>query len=359
MQICKYMQFRIERIYVMKKRVLQILPVCFLCCMLGMAAWNPVKEEVTKDTGARDKDAGEEMAAAEKTVLQETEKETALVLEEESVAVHIPGLKHKYRFMFLSDLHIIVESDEVSAGNLENVRARHEMFQSLNGIYSARLWEELPEYFNTQHSDAILFGGDMIDYASAANITALKEGIKKLDAPVMYVRADHDYNPYNCDSLDKKDMKKLHESIDGYEDLPVMEFEDLCIVGINNSTKQISKGQLKRFREAVNLGKPIILLTHVPLASKVDGSLLEESKKVWQDRALVWGKGCSNEPNKNTEAFLELVYDAKSPVKAVMCGHLHFTWEGKLTENCMQHVFSAAYPGRYGVITVDGKNDGL
>ena len=57
MQICKYMQFRIERIYVMKKRVLQILPVCFLCCMLGMAAWNPVMEVVTMYTGARYMDA--------------------------------------------------------------------------------------------------------------------------------------------------------------------------------------------------------------------------------------------------------------------------------------------------------------
>lgn len=335
----------------MKKKLMQILAVCFLCFVLGITSWN-YKEEIPTPEA-------ENIEAGREEVLQEMEKETALVLEEESVSVHIPGLKHTYRFIFMSDLHIIVESDEVSEGSLENVRARHEMFQSVNGVYSASLWEELPEFFNTQHTDAILLGGDMIDYASAANITALKKGINKLDAPVMYVRADHDYNPYNCEGLDKKDMKKLHESIDGYEELPIIEFEDMCIVGINNSTKQISKGQLKKFQEAVSLGKPMILLTHVPLASKVDASLQEESKKAWQDRALVWGKGCSDEPNKNTEEFLEMVYDADSPVKAVVCGHLHFAWEGKLTENCMQHVFSAAYPGRYGVITVDGKADGL
>lgn len=280
-------------------------------------------------------------------------------LEEETVSIHIQGLKNTYRFVFISDLHIIVENDEISPENLENVRARRESFQSADGRYSAQIWEEMPKLFHSIDADAVLLGGDMIDYASTSNINALKAGIEKIEEPVLYVRADHDYNPYNCEGLDKKEMKKLHESIDGYEGVPVIEFEDLCVVGINNSTKQISKGQLKRFQEIVSLGKPIILLTHVPIESKVDTSLSEESRKVWQERVLTWGENCYYEPNKTTKAFLDLVYDEEGPVKAVVCGHLHFTWDGELTKNCSEHVFSAMYSGKYGMITVDGNTDGV
>ncbi len=336
----------------MRKKAIQIAAVVFFCAMLAILAGENGEDAVfipeSKLGGLLSEEEGGKIKEEEKT----------FALAEENFAVHIPGLKHSYRFIFMSDLHIIVENDEISPESLGNVRARYETFQSAAGKSSSELWEELPDYFNMQQADAVLLGGDMIDYASTANINALRQGIEEMKAPVLYVRADHDYNPYNCEGLDKKDMKKLHESIDGYKGISLIEFEDLCIVGINNSTKQISKGQLKRFQEIAGLGKPIILLTHVPLESKVDASILEESKKEWQDRALVWGEGCYYEPNEATKEFLAMVYDADSPVKAIACGHLHFTWEGRLTESCIQHVFSAMYPGRYGIITVDGEDNG-
>ena len=334
------------------RRMMQTLAVIFFCGVLAISAWHirdkasANADEEIQDTGVS-KDADRTEPDMEQTAL-----------EEEPVSVHILGLEHSYRFIFVSDLHVIVENEEISPEHLENVQARRESFRTADGTYSAQLWEEMPEIFNAMDADAILLGGDMIDYASTANIGAMKEGIEKLGAPVLYVRAVHVYNPYNCDGLDKKDMKKLHQSIDGYEGISLIEYDDLCIVGINDSTKQITKKQLKRFKEIVALGKPIILLTHVPLESKVDTSLSEESKKVWQDRALLWGEGAYYEPNKNTQAFLDMVYADDSPVKAVVCGHLHFSWEGKLTENCFQHVFQEMYSGRYGMITVDGQASG-
>ncbi len=336
----------------MRKRMMQqALAVALFCSALALSGWHIMdKTPVDVDGDAQDTDVLEEADRAEMDMGQTT-------LEEEFVSVHIPGLKHSYRFIFVSDLHVIVENDEISPDKLENVHTRRESFRTAEGIYSAQLWEEMLEIFNAMDADAILLGGDMIDYASTANIGIVKEGIEKLDAPVLYVRADHDYNPYNCDGLDKKDMKTLHQSIDGYEGVSLMEFEDLCIVGLNDSTKQIKKKQLRRFKEIATLGKPIILLTHVPLESRLDTSLAEESKKVWQDRVLLWGENDYYEPNETTQVFLDMVYADDSPVKAVVCGHLHFSWEGKITEHCLQHVFPEMYSGRYGIITVDGQAD--
>jgi len=330
-------------------KIIQALAVCcFFSVLWFFVQQGSESEKFSENRGRQAETPGS--SSKEYTMFLEEE-----VLDEERVSVHIPGLKNQYKFIFMSDLHIIVENHEISKENLENVRERREQFRTEDGRYAADLWKELPELFHSWNADAVLLGGDMIDYASTSNIECLKEGIDKMDRPVLYVRADHDSEPYNCEGLDKKEMKKLHQAIDGYEKISLIEFQDLCVVGINDSTRQISKGQLEKFREIINLGKPILLLTHVPLAPKADISLLEESRKVWQDRALVWGEGCTYEPNETTSEFLDLIYAKDSLVKAVFCGHLHFTWEGKLTENSLQHVFSAMYPGRVGVITVDGK----
>ncbi len=39
---------------------------------------------------------------------------------------------------------------------------------------------------------------------------------------------------------------------------------------------------------------------HVPLQSMVDTTLAEQSKEVWQDRALIWGEDCYYVPDVNS-----------------------------------------------------------
>ena len=48
-----------------------------------------------------------------------------------------------------------------------------------------------------------------------------------------------------------------------------------------------------------------------------------------------------------------MIYAKDSPVKEIVSGHLHFTWDGDITESTRQHVFSPAFQ-KIGVITVKG-----
>ena len=73
---------------------------------------------------------------------------------------------------------------------------------------------------------------------------------------------------------------------------------------------------------------------------------------VWQDRALVWGTDCTYHPDRNTREFMDMIYAADSPVKEILCGHLHFSWDGAVTETTRQHVFSPAFEKKIGVVTV-------
>lgn len=52
---------------------------------------------------------------------------------------------------------------------------------------------------------------------------------------------------------------------------------------------------------------------------------------------------------------MDIVYGGDSPVAEVLAGHLHFTWDGIINENVHEHVFSQAFSGNIGLITVDGE----
>lgn len=270
----------------------------------------------------------------------------------EEIEINISGLEKEYTFLWLSDLHIITENDEIAAEDIETVAGRRESFKNTVGMYSDEFWMQLSDALDAWSADALFFGGDMIDHAANANIACLKEGLHKLETPYLYVRADHDYAPYYCAIKDDAAVAGLHAEIDGYEEISLIEFEDLCLVGINDSTRSISAAALQEMKDICAKGKPIILITHVPLNSLCDTSLEEESKAVWDGRALIWGENCTYVPDGTTQEFMNLVYAEDSPVKEVLAGHLHFTWDGQLTENTGEHVFSSAYLGNIGVIRV-------
>ena len=271
----------------------------------------------------------------------------------ENVDVEIPGIEREYNFIFASDLHIVTENDEITDENRETVIGREAFFKTDSGMKSADLWKNLVEYMNKKSPDGVLLGGDMIDFASTSNVKVLKEGIDQLKVPYMYVRADHDYGKW-YGKLEKKYVKELHATINEVSPGYVMEYDDICVLGIDNSTSQLPAEALEKIKEVFAIGKPIILVTHVPIDSKLDSSLAEQSKVVWQDRALLWGDGCTYEPDENTREFLDMVYATDSPVKLVLSGHLHFSWDGYITENTREHVFNPAYSNSIGIVKIHG-----
>jgi len=319
----------------MKKKLLALL-IFALMCLTGCDG-GTIEEEEEDKSGAGSKPKKSSMAV-------------------ENVTVEIDGLESEYTFVYVSDLHIIVKNEEISEEHVATVDQRIVSFSEKIGMTPAELWETLPAELDAYEADGILFGGDMLDYASTSNLECLKRGLDSLKTPYLFVRADHDYaNWYN--NLDMAYVKDLHAQIDGANEVSLLEFPDLCVVGLDNTTSNITDSALARFKEIYALGKPIVLLTHVPIASQVDLSLSEESKKVWQDRALIWGHGCYYEPNAATGELLQMIYAEDSLVKEVLAGHLHFSWDGQLTPTTGEHVFAPAVDGSIGVITVKGTNE--
>ncbi len=271
----------------------------------------------------------------------------------ENLQIKIPGLQKEYRAIYLCDLHIISDINEVSEDNLATVEARKASMVNLDGESADSYWPKLADKINKYDADIVLLGGDMLDYMSSSNVACLKEGMERIDAPVMYVRADHDYANWYQEDLTQETIDELSKTIDSNEEVFVKEIGELLFIGINNTTSQISASALAKVEDILkNNDKPIIVTTHVPIQSTLNDELDKLSKAVWQDRSLIWGNDCYYVPDQNTSQFIDLIENENSNVVAILSGHLHFPYHGKTTADIMQHVFGAAYEGNIAEIVI-------
>lgn len=276
-------------------------------------------------------------------------------VDEETITIE--GLKNEYKLCFVNDLHIIVPDEEVSEENKETVQQRYqEFFRTSIGESSSRLWKRLPSQINQLNPDLVVLGGDMIDYFSSSNIECLKSGMREIEQEIMYIRADHDYGTFYNRKITEEYIHNLEKSIDDNLEVYCKDLGEILVVGIDDNTKQISEKALLELKQIFAVGKPIILVTHVPFNSRIDNTLAEASKKGWQGRNLTWDETeTAYIANDNTKEFLALIYAEESPVKAVLAGHLHFKNTTKLNQNITQYVFDVTYKGNIGVINIVGK----
>lgn len=297
----------------------------------------------------------------------------------EEVTVKLPGMQGEKRFLYLSDLHLITMSDQVAADQKETVEGRM-AWSSYEGVTAEQAWPTWITYLNDQKADAVLFGADMIDFASRSNVDALKEGLSNLKHDYLYVRADHDLAPSYLNGVFEPESIGYQREIEPYDTVMMLEFDEFFIAGWNNSTAQMTPAGLQKMKilneRAKKEGKAIILLTHVPIKPLGEGeempsplgaseplagvvknekSLSEASEEAWSGRALIWGAGCSYAPDDITSEFLRMIYADDTPFVEILCGHLHFSWDGYVTEKVHQHVFGAAIEHNIGVITVTGE----
>ena len=283
---------------------------------------------------------------------------TKLGLTFETIEIEVEGLKKDYAFLWIADYHVIAEDfSEVEEKSINVVKSRIGHFLNPNnGKTSLENWLPLIECLNKSGADAVLFGGDICDFGSLACIRVLKDGMHKLTVPYMYARADHDVRPWWLASKDTAASNELEKSIDGYEPVQVMEFDDLMVVSFNTSTSNVSEEGLKRFKEAYAKGKPIVLVTHVPFNSLVDPSLADICMgRDTKHRNLTWGPDAYYKPNAQTKELIDMVCAENSPIKTVLAGHLHFSWHGMLTKNISQHLFNPSFTGNIGVVRVKRK----
>lgn len=287
----------------------------------------------------------------------------ALPVFEENISVTVPGMNREVTLLWLSDLHMAPDSAGFDPAFSEDTAFRKQ-YSAYEAVSAEQQWAGgngdfkwnscWVQVLNRTEADAVIFGGDLLDYNCPESTELLKEGFEKLNKEYIYARADHDMLPTYQADADFQAAQDRQDALCKDESVMSMDFEDFYLVVWNNSTSNISESGLQRIQQLAAEGKPMILATHVPIEPLNDDSLAEASKEAFNGRSLLWGYNSEYWPDENTRQLLDLIYADDTPFVEILCGHLHFSWQGMVSPHVHQTVFSPAFMRFMGVIRVGG-----
>lgn len=316
------------------------------------------EEQITpKSEEQKDEEYVENVSSGDAEIVYEP-PEYSFKLDE--ITIEIEGLTRGYDIAFVNDLHMITDSEpgDVLAENLPKVRERYDTLSvTSEGIHGEELWPEIIQFLNFYNFDAIIFGGDMLDYCSHSNMSALTEGFDELKYPkeqIMYLRSDHDYGGwYGGDVFTDADGGIAQSELwDGDDGMSCIEFDEFRIVGINKSYQNLSEERLNFLLGKLNGDKQVILATHVPFYSKEDESLKELSMEV-RNRVYYWNRESSSYyADGDMKKLIDCMYAADSNVIQILAAHLHAAWDGVVANDLREHIFAPAYEGRIGIVHI-------
>ena len=284
--------------------------------------------------------------------------------------INIDGLNSEYKFLFITDSHVINENRE-DLGWFGSTDKRG--FKDSNSISSADNFPLWISYANNHKVNALIMGGDIIDYLSNNNVRFIKSKLKSLKTQWIYTLGNHDsYIPWK-NRFNNKNNGLSQLLIKGDYEVQVLDEKEFFIVAVKdyatNGTASISQKAFKEFKKIYEKCKPIILVMHVPLNTDHTGSLkkvvngyfgkcfltydADEFGKV--SESLLMGENCGYKIDNNTKKFIKLITKEDGPVKTILAGHIHQTWQGKINKSVSEYIGPAAYMDNGTLITIKSK----
>lgn len=256
-------------------------------------------------------------------------KKAGYVPEVVEETIEIEGLTREYDLLYITDSHMVVPSDSDSEDEAKYAEERKNMFYDAFGHSAAEQFSAWMNYANENSVDAVLLGGDIIDSPSSGNVTYLESNLAILDMPYLMIPGNHDWTypwDYMTESGKEAYMPLLPFMENSYTDNPgecqVLEFEDLMIVGINDSSNQVTQEALDAFLLANEEKKPIIVMAHVPFMTQ---TLLAQAREEWSSPTVLGaGEYGGIYPDGISQKFVDSIVSKESNVELVLGGHVHF-----------------------------------
>ncbi len=273
----------------------------------------------------------------------------------ELIRTTIPiGLDRPVRILHITDTHLplCTQNDEPQFVAAAARRG------AADTILSA-LDEQL-SYANT-HCDLLLHTGDLIDFASKANVAFLRSFLQ--NKKVLFAPGNHEY--WRSDG-GFEDMAYRMNSFARMGNLGTDLFftahtvGGINFVGMDDAYHQVEAWQIERLQTEVEKGWPVVLFLHAPLFEQ---QLYERSVAYWKD-GTAYLVGCDDahtasysdygirtqRPTETTKAFTAYVNSEKR-IKAVIAGHVHFNYESRLPGGTIQVVTDCSRTGAAREIT--------
>lgn len=290
------------------------------------------------------------------------ENENVTITEENIIkeVITIDGVSGEYDLLFLTDTHMVVNSSEDSEQIAANAAERAPQFVDDKGVSSKLQFPAWMEYAEVQQMDAVLLGGDIIDFPSKGSLEHLQKNLNKLSMPYLYTLGNHDWTfpwEYMTEKGKEEYLPLLEPMMQGNTAISRLDIGELTIVSVDNSANQVNVEALQIYEEILAEGRPTIVMVHVPFMTQ---SVLGKAKEVWPSPVVIGGGNYGGiYPNDASEAFVELTTEEDSPVVAVLAGHVHFYDKDEIygEKPVLQLVGDAGFKRQGMLIHVSGKEE--
>ncbi len=273
----------------------------------------------------------------------------------EKCTLHI-GLEKPLKILHITDSHIALCDDRDN----ERKKALAKRFNSPDR--ERNLEEQLA--YGRENCDLIVHTGDLIDFTSHANFDFA--GTILADEKVFFAAGNHEFSQYVGEAYEDYayKMNSFREMMPG---LGAPLFFNTKIVGgvnfvsIDDSYHQFEPWQMARLKKEIEKGLPIILCLHAPLFEQ---SLYDYHISITRPGSSTYLVGCDEDhlpfdewraieirPRGITAEMVDFI-KSQPQIKAVLAGHVHFSFVSDIAPGRPQFVTDVGYQNHARELTI-------
>jgi len=267
------------------------------------------------------------------------------------------GLEKPVKLLHVTDTHLSYADERDNERKQKLAISRQDYaFHDTPDERILKSFLEQIKYAN-ENCDLLVHTGDLIDFISVQNLEKARWAMEQSKNFFM-IAGNHEFSRYVGEAWEDTAYKMNPPTFGQVQrglgcDLlfAARQVGGVNIVGIDNGYYQVEDWQTERLKQEVQKGLPVILMMHNPLYEE---SLYQHIMKGGaKSTGLV---GCDEEhllpyeeyramqqrPAKTTMKFVEYVL-SEPAIKAVLTGHLHFSFESRLPNGVVQYITGGGY----------------
>ena len=287
--------------------------------------------------------------AADRDKVFKSLQKNGVIGEVNHIDLKLSKVKKAHYYLVINDSHIIVQSPEIT--DKKTIDERIKSFSAKTGVESRENFRKLMSRADELKLDGIILNGDIVDEYTASNLKEAYTSIKGVKIPVIFLQSDHDTKSWWAKNADKKRAAAYAKRLGMTSALIEKSDSELILVGLNDSYKNIEAAPEKRLEKLFKAKKPVILFSHVPFVTKKP-----ETFKAFVDakrgKSIFWGKGGIYKANPYTKKLLGLLNKSSTSPAAVICGHIHYEYSGRLAGGAPEYICPPFFEGGVTLLTV-------
>lgn len=273
----------------------------------------------------------------------------------------VKGLKKEYKFLHITDLHLLIQDEDFSKEKSEVYARREKIHFTRNGTKPQEKLTEMVDYA-AKNNLMPIFSGDILDFPSKANFAFFDKELSKAK-DYFFVLGNHDWTYMDKyqglieedDYRSKKTFDKYYHLFDKYVkdgslNTQKMEFDDLIIFGLDTHDSHIDNEQVQYFKELIKLNKPVLVVGHAPFFEEGMDEVFQAFAPGYLKKVAFGQKDMPM--GENEKNFKELLVNPKNNIVAYLCGHAHVSINNKIGGIVPQFLLGGSYEGEVNQFTL-------